>query len=244
MVINMISNKISLNDLFDYDFKIYQNDDYFKFSIDSILLAEFIFRSNIKNKKIIDLCSGNAAIPLILTSKYGKIDLTGIELQKEIFELGEKSIKYNNVDNINFINDNINNAFKYFEKHSFDIVTCNPPYFENVVGHQINENSIKAIARHEVTTNLDEVISISASLLKNAGYFYLVHRADRLIEIIEKLNKYKFGIKRICFCYNNHESNSCFMLVESVYNGKNYVKINKPIFIKDYDSYKDIFEEV
>lgn len=236
---NMKSNN-ELNDLFDYDYKIMQNPDYFKFSIDSLLLAEFV---DVKkgHKKVLDMCSGNAPIPLILNKKYGdSLDIVGIEIQKEIYELGRQSIEYNNVDNITFINNDIK---KYIldTKEKYDIVTCNPPYFKKSEDKILNNNEIKAIARHEIAINLDEVVFCASKLLKNKGYFYLVHRAERLADIINILKRYRFGVKRVQTVYDDDNSECCFVLIEAIFNGEDYVKIDSPIFLKDHTSYKNIF---
>lgn len=232
-----------LNDLFDYGYKIYQNDDFFKFSIDSVLLAEFVDLKKGK-KNILDLCSGNAPIPMILSKKYGeKVEITGIELQKEIFTLGEKSIEYNEITNINFINGDIKDISKIFKNKKFSVITCNPPYFKVVDDSNINENKIKAFARHELGISLEEVISLSSKVIENQGYLYLVHRPERIADIIYLLNKYNYGVKRIQAVYNDHQSKSCLILVEAVFNGKNYVIINSPLFLKDHLSYKNIFRK-
>ena len=81
-----------LNNLLNYDLKIYQNEDAFKFSIDSVLLAEFV-NINFRTKNIIDFCSGNAPIPMILSTKFDK-NIVGVEIQKDIYDLGVKSINF------------------------------------------------------------------------------------------------------------------------------------------------------
>lgn len=230
----------SLNDLFDYGYMIYQNDDYFKFSIDSVLLAEFVEKKK-GQKKFIDLCSGNAPVPMILNKKYGNdIDIVGVELQKEIYELGKSSIEYNNINNIKFINDNISNLKA---NHDYDVVTINPPYFKVSELSNINDNKIKAIARHEIAIDLDNAIKITAGLLKNQGYMYMVHHQDRLADIVNSMNKYNIGVKKIQPVFNDENSECCFVLVEGIYNGKNYVKIEQPIYLNRYTSYQNIFRK-
>ena len=192
---NMRSNN-ELNDLFDYGYKIFQNKDYFKFSIDSVLLAEFV---DVKkgHKKILDMCSGNAPIPLILNTKYGdNIDIVGVEIQKDIYDLGRQSIDYNNVKNIRLINMDVKEYISS-ENTKYDIVTCNPPYFKKTDMKILNDNEIKAIARHEITIDLDEVLYCASRLLKNKGYFYLVHQAVRLADVINAMKKYRFGVKKV-----------------------------------------------
>lgn len=231
-----------LNDLFDYGYSIYQNSDFFKFSIDSVLLAEFV---NIKKgkTKLIDLCTGNAPIPMILHKKFGdSINITGVELQKDIYDLGIKSLKYNGISSINLINEDIKNIVELFKNNKFDIITCNPPYFKNNETNYINENEIKAIARHEIKIDLESLVIIASKIIQNQGDFYLVHRPDRIAEVISTLNKYNFGVKKIVPIYDDKTKNACLFLIESVFNGKNYVIIDKPVFLSDYKSYKNIFE--
>lgn len=231
-----------LNDLFDYGYSIYQDDDYFKFSIDSVLLAEFVSLKK-GQKKIIDLCSGNAPIPMILNKKFGdKINITGIELQDEIYKLGKKSLEYNNLNNIRFFNDDIKNIIEKLKNEKFDIVTCNPPYFKINDTNLVNDNRIKAIARHEITIDLEEVIKIASKIINNQGYFYMVHRPERLSDVINVLNKYHFGIKRVQVVYDDYNKESCLFLIESIFNGKDYVIINPPLFLKEHKSYQNIFE--
>ena len=148
-----------LNDLLNYELKIYQDVDAFKFSIDSVLLAEFV-NINFRAKNIIDFCSGNAPIPMILSTKFNK-NIVGVEIQKDIYSLGLKSIEYNKIENIKFLNMDVKELSNYFD-YNFDIITCNPPYFKYNNDSIININSSKAIARHEIMITLEDVISVSS----------------------------------------------------------------------------------
>lgn len=233
----------NLNDLYDYGYMIYQNDNYFKFSIDSVLLAEFVdLKKNQKN--ILDLCSGNAPVPMILSKKYGNsINITGIELQTEIYNLGIKSIDYNNIGNITFLNEDVKNILNIYPQNRFDVITCNPPYFKKYDEKNINDNKIKAIARHELTISLEDIVFVSSKLLNNQGYLYMVHRPERIAEIIQLLIKYNFGLKRLQTVHNDKKSNACLVLVEAIYNGKDYVIINSPLFLKEHSTYQEIFRK-
>ncbi len=223
-------NNCELNDLYDTGFKIYQSKDYFKFSLDSILLANFV-EFNFTDKLVLDLCTGNAPVPIIL-SENKKIKIYGFELQKEIYELAVKSIKVNQIDNVEIINDDVKNSLNYFPGNNFDIVTCNPPYFKYTKNSIINENEIKSIARHEIKITLEDIIKIATKQLKAKGKFYIVHRSDRLIEIINCLNKYNFGIKKLQFVYSSIDANSSMVLIEAKKDCKNDVKVLKPIIKK------------
>ena len=164
-----------INDIVGKNLKIYQDDEYFKFSLESVLLPNFV-EIRLRDKKIIDLCSGNCPIPLILSEKTN-IPIYAIELQKEVYELGIKSIKINNKeDQITLLNEDVCNLKNIFLGDTFDLITVNPPYFKNLDTSLKNKNNIKAIARHENNITLDSLLKISSYLLKENGNFYMVHR--------------------------------------------------------------------
>mgnify|MGYP004531604343 FL=1 len=233
---------VVINDVLDYGIKIYQDNTCFKFSLDSVLLAEFI---EVKSSKlnILDLCTGNCVIPLILANKYSN-NIVAVELQQKIFNLAKNSVDLNKMSKqIKIINDNAINIDKYYKAEYFDIVSCNPPYFKMHQKSIINLNDYKSIARHELKINLEEIISTASRMLKNKGYFYLVHRTERLEEIIYTLNKYNLRIKNIQFVYTKDNDNSSLVLIKALKNGNFGLKVKPPIFINRYNSYKNIFKE-
>ena len=227
-----------INDLFDYkNLKIVQNEDYFKFSIDSILLAEYV-KITKNDNKIIDLCSGNLPIPFILNYKYGK-KIDAVEIQKEIYNYGLESLKINNKkDWINYYNEDVKNLVNILEKESYDVVTCNPPYFKDSIK---NDNLIKSIARHEIKINLEDIIKIASYLLKNNKTFYMVHIPNRLDEIILLCNKYNMNIKEIVFV-NNTNKEPMLILIKAVKNSKIGMKLKYLNDANILKSYQNIFE--
>lgn len=229
------------NDLFDYGLEIFQDEDAFKFSLDSILLAEFV-----ENKKdinnIVDFCSGNGAIPLILSTKFNA-KITAFEIQRNPYQLAFNSVKLNDKEKqIKVIHDDLANALEYILPETIDIVTCNPPYFKYKKDSNVNEYEEKAIARHEIETNLDSIIMSARYILKNKGIFYLVHRVDRLQEIMNLFNKYKFAVKKIQFVYSDYKKNALMVLIKATKNGQEGLKVNPPINVMDYKTYKHIFD--
>ena len=231
-----------LNDLFDYGYKIYQQDDEFKFSIDSVLLAEFIKIPKF-DCKILDMCTGNAPIPLILCTKT-KSKIIGVEIQENIFECAVDSVNYNKLDEqILLINDDVKNITNYYNVGSFDIVSCNPPFFKVGSESLVNLSDSKAKARHEITIDLIQVIKTAKYLLKNKGEFYLVHRPERLQEILLGLSNNNFAVKKIQFAYSSLDKKATIVLLRAVNNGKNGMHVEKPIDIHKHSSYKGIFEE-
>lgn len=222
-----------INDLLDFrNMKIYQNTDYFSFSLDSVLLANFV-TLNKNTNKIIDFCTGNAPIPLILSTKTSA-SITAVELQKEIYLLAVKSVKINNLENrIKIINKDIKNLVKDYETDTFDVITCNPPYFKETEKSLLNKNNIKSIARHEIKINIDDIFSLAKKLLKNNGCISMVHRPDRMIEIIELMKKNNIEPKKIRFVYPKKNSESNILLIEGTKNGKPGLRILPPLYVHD-----------
>ena len=230
-----------LNDLFDYGLKIYQDPNYFKFSLDSILLSEYV-KITKKTKNILDLCTGNAAIPLILSTKTNAL-IDAFEIQEYIYSLGKKSVFYNNLDNqINLINDNVCNISNYINK-KYDIITCNPPYFKADEDSNININMGKAIARHEIYISLEKIFELASNYLDNKGELYLVHRVNRLDEIIILANKYNINVKNIELIKTKENNKPYIVLVRCVKNSRLGIKINNEKNIDGLITYKNIFKE-
>lgn len=228
------------------DLKIVQNTDWFKFSLDSILLVDFLNIDN-KNAKILDLCCGNAPIPLLLTIKVNSV-ITGVELQKEIFDLAKKSISINNLDDrIELLNIDAKDIVSKYESDTFDIITCNPPYFKVDENSLFNKNDIKTTARHETNIKLEDIFKISKKILKNNGKIALVHRTERFMDIVDEMRKNNIEPKRVRFVYPKTSKNSNLVLVEGSKNGKPGLKILPPLFVHDEDGnylekIKELFE--
>ena len=229
-----------INDLLGYqDLKIYQNTDMFQFSLDSVMLANFV-TINQKINNILDIGTGNAVIPIIL-SKKTNAKITGVEIQKQSYELACKSLKLNNLEKrIEIINDDIKNYYKNIETETFDVITCNPPFFKLEEQSNLNDSDYKKIARHEIALNLEDIIQISKKLLKNKGRLAMVHRPERLIEIITIMKNNNIEPKKICFLYPKKNKEANILLIEGIKNGKPGIKILPPIISHNEDgSYSD-----
>ena len=220
-----------INDLYDYGYKIVQKSDYFKFSLDSMLLANFV-NINMADSKLLYFCTGNCPIPIILSNSIKNI--VAFEVQKEIYELGDESLKLNNINNVKLINDDIKNIGNYYEEGYFDIITCNPPYFKVIDSSRINDNNVKAIARHEILIKLEDIVSLAYKFLRDKGKLYIVYRPDRLMELLKLFDKYKFGVKKLQCCYNNSDSLSSMILIEAMKNGQDDLKILAPLYTENY----------
>lgn len=235
----------TLNDLVGYNnLKIYQNDDWFKFSLESVLLPNFV-SINQSTKKILDLCTGNAPIPLILSTRT-KAHITGVEIQKDIYELAVKTVQINQLNKqIEIINDDILNIKDQYESDYFDIITVNPPYFKIHDNSIKNQDIHKTIARHEYKITLEDIIKISRKLLKNNARLAMVHRTERFFEIIDLLEKNNLTPKKIQFIYSKINCVSNLFMIEAVKNGKDGVTFLSPLYVHNEDgSYRDEILEI
>lgn len=233
--------KVVKNDLFDYENRfIYQFEKGFKFSLDSILLAEYV--TNFNNKRILDLCTGNCAIPLILTTK-ATCQIDAIEIQKEVFYLAQKSIEINNLENyIHVYNFDAKDIFDKIDV-KYDIITCNPPYYKLDEQSLINKEELLNIARHEVKIKLEDIFKIASHYLNDKGRLYIVHRVARLDELIILGNKYKLNIKEIQLIKTKSANEPSIVIIKALKNSKTGVKIPNIINIENLVSYKNVFKE-
>ena len=223
------------------DAYIYQDTEYFKMSLDSLLLSNFV-TINLRDKKILDIATGNAPIPMLLTYRT-KADIYGVELQEPVYNLGRISIHENKMtEQITLINDDAKNLVNMFESDTFDVITCNPPYFKTKNEEFENDNDIKTLARHEKSLILEDIFVIARKLLKNNGRLAMVHRTERFIEIIEMAKKYNFEPKRVRFVYPNSKKISDLVLIECVLNGKSGLRLEQPLFV--YSDKGEYTEEV
>lgn len=223
------------NYLLGYDnMYIYQDDEMFNFSLDSVLLANFV-TLNKKSTKIMDIGCGNAPIPLIMSTRT-KASITGVEIQKEVYDLAKKSVKVNNLENqIEIINRDINDLYNELESDSFDVITCNPPYFKYSESSNINDSKYKVIARHELMLDIPRLLKISKKLLKNNGILAIVHRPERLLDVLLEMKENNIEPKRIQLIYPSKDKEANILLIEGAKNGNPGLKILPPIYAHDED---------
>lgn len=235
-----------IDDLGINDLKIIQNKEYFCFGTDSVLLANFVKSEN-SNNVILDLCSGSGVIPIILSAKKKYKKIFGVELQSEMYDLFDRNIKINNLeDSIISINENVKNIkdirkkiTSIMKKDKIDIITCNPPYKEIGTGLTTNHD-VKTIAKCEVMCNLEDIFITSSKLLGKGGKLYLVHKPERLSDLIYFGRKYNLEAKEIRFVYPKIDKKPSIVLISYRKDGGNETKVLEPLIEYNDDmSYTD-----
>ena len=233
-----------IDDLEYKGLKLIQNKEGFCFGVDSVLLSDYA--KNIKkNSKVIDIGTGTGIISILLCEKTKLSKIYGIEIQEDVAEMASRSSKLNNLqDKFEVINKNIKDIFEFLEPHKYDVVVTNPPYKKVNTGVKSLENK-QLISRHEVECTLEDIIEKSSKLLKDLGEFYMVHRAERLVDIMCLLRKYKLEPKNIRFVHSKEKEKPNLILVRAVRSAKEFLKIDKPLVIyKENGEYTDEILEI
>lgn len=185
------------------EYKVLQDPDAYCFTSDSVRLSKFVKCKN--SDRVLELCAGCGIISL---HKFAENEYNGdtgrgrfylVEIQKVLFDLLEKNIKLNSLEDVFVsINDDLKNTFQYVDKTTFDVVICNPPYEKVDAGFEKKGES-KKIARAEIMTNFDEIAKIASGALRFGGAFYFLCKSERLFEIASALHKNSFAIKKVEF---------------------------------------------
>ena len=209
-----------------------QLSDSFLLTSDSILLTDFIDLPHNNNKIILDVGTGQGLIPLLISIKIDN-KIYGIEVQKKLAQIAKLNIQNNNLtDQVKIIEDRFQNCQKYFFPNSVDIVVANPPYFKLNEDTKMSTSISKAISRHEIKINFDEIALYVSKIIKQNSHFYFIQRTERFIEILTILKKYNLEPKRIKFIHHNKNSLSSLFLMDAIYYGKSGLKIEPPIFLE------------
>lgn len=225
-------------------YKIVQDSERFMFGIDAVLLSNFALSGICKSDNVIDLGTGNGIIPLLLASSVNIKKITGLEIQEASAALAQKSVEINNLEKVQIVQGDIKNVSSLFPKHSFDVVTCNPPYMIFEHGKQ-NPTEPKAIARHEVLCSLADIVAAADYLLKPHGKFFMIHRPFRLPEIFEQLNAHKMEPKKMRLVAPSAGKEPNLVLIEARKNARAELKIlpELPVYAKKCE-YSSEIEEI
>lgn len=218
-----------IDDLLTNRLKIIQSHEVFSFSMDAVLLARFVSLP-IQRGRIMDLCSGNGVIPLLMSTK-SKARIDGLEIQARLHGMAERNVQLNNLtEQIHIFHGDLKDAPARFGHGVYDVVTCNPPYMTGNTG-EVNENEHFAIARHEIYCTLEDVVRVSAYLTRSGGKVALVHRPSRFMDLVMFMRKYRIEPKRIRFVHPKQGAEANMILIEGIRDGKPDLKVLPPLIV-------------
>ena len=210
-------------------YKIIQNPQVFCFGIDAVLLADF---AKVKKKdRVLDIGTGTGIIPILMFARYENKEYVGIDIQKDMIEMANRSIRMNKIENhIKMKCLRIQDIIDHYPRDSFDIVTSNPPYMKADAG-VVSGNTSKMIARHEITCTLEDVIKNAAYVLRDKGSFYMIHRPHRLVDIMTLMRHYRLEPKRMQMVYPNKDKPPTMLLVEGIKYARAELVVEPPLYI-------------
>lgn len=232
--------------LYSNEVQIIQSAEVFSFSLDAVLLAYFTGILRKKNGLLVDLCAGNGAVGLFLTKKISG-QIIEIEIQERLADMAQRSIVLNNLESqVKMLNIDLNKATNYIKKDSVDIVTCNPPYFSDLPTSKKNDNEYLAIARHEISVNLERIIEVTSDLLKMNGKAYFVHRPERAAEIFELMRNHRLAPKKVQLVHPKKEKEANMILIEAIKDGRpNGVRFLPAIVVYEKENeYTPLLKEI
>jgi len=240
---NLLKDGERLDDLQCKGYRIIQDPARFCFGIDAVLLSSFA--SAKKGEHVLDLGTGTGIIPILMEAKTEGESFTGLEIQEDSADMARRSTILNHLDEkVKIVTGDIKDASNIFGASSFHVITTNPPYMIGTHGEN-SPSEAKAIARHEVLCNLDDILRESARLLKPKGRFYMVHRPFRLAEILSKMVEYKIEPKRMRLVHPYLDKEPNMVLIEGLRGGNSRMTVEKPLIVyKEQGVYTDEIYEI
>ncbi len=229
----MLRENERIDDLCCNGYRLIQNTACFCFGMDAVLLSSWATVK--KGDKVLDLCTGNGVIPILMHGKNEGIKCTGIEIQDTSAELAVRNVLLNKIEeDINIVKGDIKDAVGLLGSSVYNVVTVNPPYMNENHGI-LNPKSAKAIARHELLCTLDDVVKAAAMCLKVKGHFFMVHRPQRLVDIYDTMRKYKLEPKRMRMVHPHVNAEANMVLVEAVKGGNSQLTVEPPLIVYNED---------
>ena len=229
-----------------HQWKVLQKTQGFRFSIDAVLLSRFIEPKIKKPQRLLDLGTGSGIMPILLASRYANLQIDGIELQPAIADMATRSVQYNHMESqIHIHQHDLTQLPRSFEQ-KYDWVISNPPFFRVGSGQQNPDPQI-ALARHEIATTLDQLLKCATSCLKDLGHFAVIHRAERLPELLSLCRSHRLAPLRLRTIHPTLDQPANLILFEAVKNGRNDISIlpplaiykNEPRITSDKSTYSD-----
>ena len=220
-----------LDDLEYEGLKIIQKPDLYCFSSDAVLLANLVKAS--RNDTIIDFGTGSGVIAILALAKTKASKAIGFEIQKDMAALAKRNVQINNLESkIEIINDDIKNASKILGKESVKVVVCNPPYFKASAGVK-SENGPVALSRTESSATLEDIVKSASDILKYSGKFYMIHKSERLSEVLTTLSNNKLEPKNLTLIYPKASKNVDTFIVEAQKCGAPGLKIDSVVVYEE-----------
>ncbi|QJB71263.1 tRNA1(Val) (adenine(37)-N6)-methyltransferase [Mycoplasma sp. 1654_15] len=214
---NVVKNSLG----FDSNLFVYQDKTMFNYSVDTIMLGNFISLSK-KTKNLLEIGTNNAALAIFVAERDKDLKIDAIDIEPKAIDLAKKNVILNKKEaQINLIAQDFNDFWKEHtkaQKRKYDLIFTNPPYYKlgtKNIKNNISEQVKKAI--YEISINLEQIILGSSKIIQQKGILSMVLPTERFVDAIELLRKYKFEPKKIQFIFARIDTKPSFVLIESAF---------------------------
>ena len=220
-----------LCELFAGRLRIFQKRNGYRFSVDSILLADFARQR--ASGSVADLGTGSGVLPIILSKSKVVKETIGIEVQEDLAQLAQKNICLNQCeDRVKIIHADIRTIKRDFKAGSFDAVISNPPFYPEHSG-RLNPDNQKAISRHELFGTLADFANISQYLLKLSGKFLTIYPSARAVDLIQEMRASGIEPKTLQFIHPRSDEHANLVLIEGIKGAGKEAKVLTPLVLYD-----------
>lgn len=210
---------------------IIQKEKAFRFGVDAVLLSDFAQVK--KSDSVLELGTGTGVISILLYAKKKPKSITAIEISEDMTEMAKRSVEYNKLcDYIKVFKMDLKEAPVFLGKGKYNAVVTNPPYIKADSGI-ISPDENQASARFEIHCTLQDIIDASYELLAPGGKLSMVHRTDRIVDILYMMRNKGLEPKRIRLIHSSPGKRPHLLLVEGVRGGKPELKFMEPLYIYD-----------
>jgi len=233
----------TIDTLFNDSLQLVQAASGYRFSLDPILLADFVCTDGCFNA--LDLGAGCGILSLLLARKHPFLSITGWEFQAQMVERAGRSVLLNGFsETVTIVEADVRCFRKLVKAGQVDLVATNPPY--RLPGNgRISPGDERAAARHELNGGLAEFLAAASWAIKNRGRFAIVYLAERLSELLVGMTAVGIEPKRLRMVHPRPLESARMVLVEGVKGGKPGLKIEPPLYIyKGDDGNRDYTDEV
>ena len=236
-------NSDTTDTFFNGRIQVRQGQAGYRFSIDAVLLACQAAPGS--GDRVVDLGTGCGIIALIMAFRHPDITVYAVEVQEELAQLAISNVKGNHLqDRITVLGADMKMMKPDMTAGQVDLVVCNPPYRRPGAG-RINPDNQRAVARHELKANLQDIVGSARRILKPAGRFVAIYTAERTADIVCQMRSDRIEPKCIRTIHSTPRSEAKLILIEGIKGGNPGLKIRPPLIIyNENGEYTDAVQQM
>lgn len=208
---------------------VLQKEKGYRFSIDAVILADFVQLK--KHDHVAELGSGSGVISLIEASRFPTVQVVGIDIQEHLVAMAKRSVKAHGMETrVEILQGDIRHIRDIVSSRTFDAVICNPPY-RRIGSGRLNPDEERAIARHEVAGTVDQFCRAAGLILKDGGRFFVIFPAARTVHLMMSMKRAGIEPKMLRLVHSSKTSQADFVLAAGVRGGGEGIEVMPPLYL-------------